>query len=182
MPLTCVDRTDVNSLSSSLFDFEGMRCCEVVNGCEDLFNDPAINESSAMKYFRDVDNDGNPTIVSFERVWQRRVREVQGAIITASLVELFLGLTGLIGVVLTFISPLAIAPVITLVGLTLYVPAIEHAEVNWPIAILSFIFVTLFSQYLGKVQWSIPYLKNRKLAWTKFPVFEVFPVLLGSKI
>ncbi|CAG5098761.1 Oidioi.mRNA.OKI2018_I69.XSR.g15952.t1.cds [Oikopleura dioica] len=178
-PLSCVDKTETNIMSSTLFDFEGMKCCEIETGCEELFNNPAINETSAMKYFRDVDNDGNPTIVSFERVWQRRVREVQGAIITASLVELFLGATGLIGVVLTFISPLAIAPVITLVGLTLYVPAIEHAEVNWPIAILSFILVTLFSQYLGKVQWRIPYIKNKKLAWTKFPVFEVFPVLLG---
>lgn len=52
--------------------------------------------------------------------WYKRMCEIQGAIICASLLEIFLGCSGLLGHLLKFISPLTIAPTICLVGLALF--------------------------------------------------------------
>ena len=73
--------------------------------------------------------------------WQRRMRELQGAIILASLVEVVLGLTGLVGVLLRFIGPLTIAPVITMVALPLVNVVSSYAQHNWLIAFLYVRFV-----------------------------------------
>ena len=68
--------------------------------------------------------------------WQRRMRELQGAIILASLVEVTLGVTGVVGVLLRYIGPLTIASVITMVGLPLIDVIASFAEHNWLIAFL----------------------------------------------
>jgi len=68
--------------------------------------------------------------------WQRRMRELQGAIILASLVEVVLGVTGLVGVILRYIGPLTIAPVITMVALSLVPEASKYCQHNWLIAFL----------------------------------------------
>jgi len=57
-----------------------------------------------------------------------------GAIISASLVELAVGLSGLVGIFLQLISPLAIAPVIALIGLSLFQAAVDMAGQNWTIS------------------------------------------------
>ena len=61
--------------------------------------------------------------------------QIQGAIIVASLFEVFLGVSGLIGLLLRYIGPLAIAPTITLVGLALFDAAADFAARNWYIAL-----------------------------------------------
>ena len=45
----------------------------------------------------------------------------------SSLFQVVIGFTGLIGFLLRFIGPLAIAPTITLVGVALFNVAAEHA-------------------------------------------------------
>ena len=62
----------------------------------------------------------------------------------ASLFEIALGASGLIGFLLRYIGPLAIAPTITLVGLSLFRAAASFAEKNWYIAL---VYVTCL-QYL----------------------------------
>lgn len=49
--------------------------------------------------------------------------------------EIVLGMSGLIGVLLRYIGPLAIAPTISLVGLSLFTAAAEFASKNWYIAL-----------------------------------------------
>ena len=53
----------------------------------------------------------------------------------ASLFEIVLGVSGLIGLLLRYIGPLAIAPTITLVGLALFDAAASFASKNWYIAL-----------------------------------------------
>ena len=53
----------------------------------------------------------------------------------ASLFEIALGISGLIGLLLRYIGPLAIAPTITLVGLALFDAAAAFASRNWYIAL-----------------------------------------------
>jgi len=68
--------------------------------------------------------------------WQRRMRELQGAIILASLVEVTIGMTGVMGVLVHYIGPLTVASVITMVGLPLINMIASFAEHNWLIAFL----------------------------------------------
>lgn len=68
--------------------------------------------------------------------WKIRMRELQGAIIVASLFEAILGFTGLIGIIIKFIGPLVIAPTIALVGLSLFETAIFFSSKHWWISLL----------------------------------------------
>ena len=54
----------------------------------------------------------------------------------ASLFQVFLGFTGLVGIVLRFIGPLAITPTITLIGLALFKAAADKAASQWWIAFM----------------------------------------------
>lgn len=62
--------------------------------------------------------------------------QIQGAILVASLLQIFLGMTGLVGLVLRFIGPLAIAPTINLIGLSLFIEAGKKCGTHWGIAAL----------------------------------------------
>ncbi|XP_076352600.1 solute carrier family 23 member 2-like [Tachypleus tridentatus] len=54
-----------------------------------------------------------------QEIWQIRMREIQGAIIVASIFEMVIGLTGVIGIMLQWLTPLVIVPTIALIGLSL---------------------------------------------------------------
>ena len=63
----------------------------------------------------------------------------------ASLFEIVLGVSGLIGLLLRYIGPLATAPTITLVGLALFDAAASFASKNWYIALAYVSFFVFFS-------------------------------------
>lgn len=170
--MACIETPNETSGNWSIHGDQS--CCQVGIDCPD-----ALVNSTTM--FKDVTNANEPALVEWDEVWQRRLREVQGAIISASLVELGIGLTGLVGVFLQLISPLAIAPVITLIGMSLYKPAVEMAGKCWTISGLTIFSVVLFSQYLRNVD--VPLVKysfaKKKASTVRYPLFKVFPVLLG---
>ncbi len=62
--------------------------------------------------------------------------QIQGAIAVAALFQVFIGMTGLVGVLLRFIGPLAIAPTIALIGLSLFGAAADFCAKHWGIAAL----------------------------------------------
>jgi nucleobase transporter 1/2 len=53
----------------------------------------------------------------------------------ASLFQVLIGASGILGILLNFIGPLAIAPTIALVGISLFGPAAGACEGQWWIAI-----------------------------------------------
>ena len=71
-----------------------------------------------------------------EELWQVRMREIQGAICIASIFQLVLGYAGLIGLFLKYITPLTIAPAVSMIGISLYGPAGDYAGKHWGISIL----------------------------------------------
>jgi len=71
-----------------------------------------------------------------EAPWKSRMREIQGSLILASLFEVLCGLTGLVGLLLKFIGPLTVAPIITLIGVSLFNVAAEYCAHNWWIAFM----------------------------------------------
>jgi nucleobase transporter 1/2 len=54
----------------------------------------------------------------------------------ASLVQVILGCTGIMGLLLKFIGPLTIAPTISLIGLSLTAVAADFNQSHWGISIL----------------------------------------------
>ncbi|KAG5845824.1 solute carrier family 23 member 1 [Anguilla anguilla] len=114
-----------------------------------------------------------------DEVWKSRMREIQGAILVASLLQLVLGLSGLVGLVLKFIGPLAIAPTINLIGLSLFIEAGKKCGAHWGIASLTVCLILLFSQYLSKVNVPLIAYKDKKWKVFQYPLFKLFSALFG---
>ncbi|PVD30099.1 hypothetical protein C0Q70_09360 [Pomacea canaliculata] len=75
-----------------------------------------------------------------QHLWKDRMKEIQGNLMLASLVQVFLGCTGLMGLLLRYIGPLSVAPTIALIGLSLTHVVVFFAKVQWGIASLTVIF------------------------------------------
>ncbi|XP_022342795.2 solute carrier family 23 member 2-like isoform X1 [Crassostrea virginica] len=113
-------------------------------------------------------------------IWQSRLREIQGGIMLASLTQVLIGATGLLGWLLKFIGPLTIVPTITLVGLSLINVSIQFCETQWGIAALTLFLVILFSLYLGNI--TIPmmvYRRKEGCVNIRYPAFKLLPVILA---
>ncbi|XP_071960294.1 solute carrier family 23 member 2-like [Antedon mediterranea] len=116
-------------------------------------------------------------------VWQVRMREIQGAIIVASIFQVVIGFSGIMGFVLKYIGPLAIAPTIGLVGLSLYGAAASRAGVHWGMSVFTIFLVLLFSQYLKNMNVpTIGYNSSDGCHVTKYPFFKLFPIILAIVI
>ncbi|KAK1167191.1 hypothetical protein AOXY_G11870 [Acipenser oxyrinchus oxyrinchus] len=124
-------------------------------------------------------NTTNNTEFNRDEIWKPRMREIQGAILVASLLQLVLGFTGLVGFVLRCIGPLTIAPTITLIGLSLFVEAGKKSGAHWGIAALTVGLIFLFSQFLSKVNIPLIVYTEKKWKIIKYPIFKLFSVLLG---
>ncbi|XP_063106610.1 solute carrier family 23 member 2-like isoform X4 [Cavia porcellus] len=122
----------------------------------------------------------DPSSPEFTEEWQKRIRELQGAIMVASCVQILVGFSGLIGFVMRFIGPLTIAPTISLVALPLFESTGEDVGIHWGISSLTIFLIVLFSQYLKNVAVPVPVYEGwKKYRTAKFYVFQVFPVLLA---
>ncbi|XP_071961147.1 solute carrier family 23 member 1-like isoform X2 [Antedon mediterranea] len=116
--------------------------------------------------------------------WQSRITEIQGAIMVASVFQVLIGFSGIMGVILHFIGPLAIAPTIALIGLSLFGAAADKAGVHWGISFLTMALIILFSQYIYGID--VPCLSysssDKKCGVKKYPIFKLFPVILGISL
>ena len=92
-----------------------------------------------------------------------RIQHVQGAIILGALVEIVVGATGLVGLLLRFVGPITIAPTIALIGLALFKFGAPIAGAHWPIGGLTIVLIILFSQILRKTH----------------RAFELYPILMA---
>ncbi|XP_017534203.3 solute carrier family 23 member 1-like isoform X2 [Manis javanica] len=122
----------------------------------------------------------NTSSPEFTEEWQKRIRELQGAVMVASCVQMLVGFSGLVGFLLRFIGPLTVAPTISLVALPLFESAGSDAGIHWGIAALTIFLIVLFSQYLKNIAVPVPvYGGQEKCHTSRFYLFQVFPVLLA---
>ncbi|KAG8249323.1 hypothetical protein J6590_022308 [Homalodisca vitripennis] len=63
--------------------------------------------------------------------WQTRLRELQGALIFAGILQTLLGISGLQARLCRVLSPVAVAPAVILAGLTLVQDSISHLTEHW---------------------------------------------------
>ncbi|XP_075062110.1 solute carrier family 23 member 1 [Mixophyes fleayi] len=129
----------------------------------------------------DVEIYGNGTLpFNTSHIWQPRIREIQGAIIMSSLVEIIIGLVGLPGALLNYIGPLTVAPTISLIGLSVFEAAGQRAGSHWGISILVLTLIILFAQYLRNITVVLPYYKfGTGIRTYKLQVFKMFPIIMA---
>jgi len=121
----------------------------------------------------------SPNAAGADEEWKIRMREIQGAIMVAALVQVFIGFSGLMGLILKFIGPLTIVPTIALVGLPLFETAYYFASAHWGIAILMIFFITLFSQVVKEVEVPMPGYSNGACKIFRWPIFKLFPIMIA---
>ncbi|KAG7224725.1 hypothetical protein INR49_004616 [Caranx melampygus] len=113
-------------------------------------------------------------------IWQPRIREIQGAIIMSSVVELMVGLCGLPGLLLEYIGPLTITPTVSLIGLSVFTTAGDRAGSHWGVSALCILLIVLFAQYLRATSLPVPvYSRKKGLRSTRVQVFKMFPIILA---
>lgn len=119
----------------------------------------------------------------FIEVWQTRMRTLQGSIMVASLLQILVGFTGLIGFLMRFVGPLTIAPTVSLIGMSLFDSVGATAGRHWGISAMTTGLIILFSQYLRRIPIPVPaYSKAKKLHTSKFYIFQLMPILLGIAV
>jgi xanthine/uracil permease len=96
-------------------------------------------------------------------MWQIQIQHVAGAIMIASVVEIVLGYTGVMGQVRKIISPIVIGPTIAMIGLALFSIGAPWMASNWIISLITLVALILYSQVFSQ----------------KSKVFMLFPVLLA---
>ncbi|XP_068459053.1 solute carrier family 23 member 2 [Clinocottus analis] len=136
-------------------------------------------EATATPSMQLQNSSSSPPAGNSDEVWMSRMREIQGAILVSSLLQIFLGFSGLVGLVLKYIGPLAIAPTINLIGLSLFIEAGKKSGGHWGIAALTVCLILLFSQYLSKVNVPMIAYKDKKWKVFQYPLFKLFSALFG---
>ncbi|XP_039270383.2 solute carrier family 23 member 1-like [Styela clava] len=126
-----------------------------------------------------IDNDGE--FVDSNELWAKRIREVQGAIIISSLIQIFIGFSGFIGFVMQYIGPLTITPILVLVTISLKEITAAQARTQWGIALLFVAIFILCNIILKKITIPFPLMHPHKKTLTtmKIPIFEMFPILIA---
>ncbi|XP_040614034.1 solute carrier family 23 member 1 isoform X2 [Mesocricetus auratus] len=113
-------------------------------------------------------------------IWHPRIREVQGAIMVSSMVEVVIGLMGLPGALLSYIGPLTVTPTVSLIGLSVFQAAGDRAGSHWGISACSILLIVLFSQYLRNLTFLLPvYRWGKGLTLLRVQIFKMFPIVLA---
>lgn len=73
---------------------------------------------------------------AYDSAWKFRIRTLQGAILMGGILEMIVGLSGVIGYLIKFITPLTIAPIIIQLGIAIMPVAGEKINQNIYVSIL----------------------------------------------
>jgi uracil-xanthine permease len=88
---------------------------------------------------------------------------IAGAIILGSLIEMFIGFSGLMGKIQNILSPVVIGPVIALIGLALFSVGAPQAGQNWLLSGIVIVSIFYFTLVLGR----------------KKPIISLFAILIS---
>lgn len=91
------------------------------------------------------------------------MRYIAGMVLVGALIETTIGFGGLFGLLRRYLTPVTIAPVIALIGLSLFAPAASESSAHWGLALLMLALVFVYSLILAP----------------KYRFFSLFPILLA---
>ena len=78
--------------------------------------------------------------------FEHTMRTIQGAIIICGIVQITIGYSGAVTVMLRYISPVTIAPVIAAIGLGLYGVGFTGVSACWSLGLIQLSTIVIFSQ------------------------------------
>ena len=82
--------------------------------------------------------------------WQVQIQQVAACIMFASVFEIILGYSGLMGKLKRLIGPISIAATITMIGLALFEIGAPYMATNWAISLITLAAVIIYSQILSR--------------------------------
>ncbi|XP_028392387.1 solute carrier family 23 member 1-like [Dendronephthya gigantea] len=189
-PVLCVnDPVDTGKLISTIFLVSGiatlLQTClgnrlPIVQGSTFSYLVPTFAILSLDEFKCPEEMKTDPTNSTFDGIWKIRIREIQGAIMVSSIIQVVIGFSGIVGFFLRFIGPITIAPTIALVGLSLIDVCLVNAGSHWGIAFMTIGLIIICSQILTDVQVPFPFYTMEKGFHVKrSPIFRLFPVIIA---
>nr|XP_022290097.1 solute carrier family 23 member 2-like isoform X1 [Crassostrea virginica] len=155
----------------------------IIQGGSHTFVAPIVAMLTLEQFRCPTEVDGFHGNASVHIPWERRMREVQGNLILASVTQVVVRGLGLVGLILRFVGPLTIAPTISLIGLSLTHVVSDFCGKHWGISLLTLALLLLFSNIINNVQLPVStFTVKRKCHVTKFPIFQLFPVVITIAI
>ncbi|XP_041369605.1 solute carrier family 23 member 2-like [Gigantopelta aegis] len=121
----------------------------------------------------------NSTMAITKFSQSEKLQMLSGSIMVASLAEVIVGCTGMVGPLLRLIGAMTVAPTISLIGISLYKVTIIYARSQWAIALAGTILVLVFALYLPHITVPVPCLScgsNGKRGVLRLPLFQLLPV------
>ncbi|XP_046548082.1 LOW QUALITY PROTEIN: solute carrier family 23 member 2-like [Haliotis rubra] len=107
-----------------------------------------------------------------------KLKQLSGSLMAASMLEILIGSTGLVGVLLRYIGPITVAPTIALIGISLYKIPIAQSRPSWEISFGGIALLLIFILYIPHVKIPLPRWRKKKQR-SYLPIFQLFPVLLS---
>jgi len=131
-----------------------------------------------VTFYDELTADG--TYATGDDVWMRRITELQGALVIASVFEVLIGFTGLVGFLTKLFGPLTITTTISLIGISLVEVTPNHAKYQWGIAFFTAFVLVVTSQYMKEVKVPFPgYSRSKSFHKVHSQPFKLFPVLIA---
>ncbi|XP_067656670.1 solute carrier family 23 member 1-like [Haliotis asinina] len=109
---------------------------------------------------------------------EEKLKQLSGSLMAASMLEILIGSTGLVGVLLRYIGPITVAPTIALIGISLYKIPIAQSRPSWGISFGGIALLLIFILYIPHIKIPLPRWGKKKER-SYLPIFELFPVLLS---
>ncbi|XP_053404669.1 solute carrier family 23 member 1-like isoform X2 [Mercenaria mercenaria] len=110
-----------------------------------------------------------------------RINMLTGTIMVAAILEILIGVSGLVSVLLRFIGPLTVAPTIMLMGLSVAETGFNLAGQHWGISGGTIVLIIVFSEVIPVFEIRNPFSKGHDQK-IEFVLHKIFSVILSTCI
>ncbi|CAD5225577.1 unnamed protein product [Bursaphelenchus xylophilus] len=107
-----------------------------------------------------------------------RIQTIQGSLAGAALMLIFVGATGLIGIIARRTGPVTICPLMVLLCLGNAPLILEKSGTHW-ISIIQFAVLCCFALFLAETQVPLPYIDLKGIHFVRYRLFGQFPYLIS---
>ncbi|XP_060075015.1 solute carrier family 23 member 1-like [Ylistrum balloti] len=118
-------------------------------------------------------------LLSEEVYWTTRLNMLAGSGIVAAVVEIIIGASGIINILLRFIGPLTVAPTIMMIGLGVTKLGFELAGKHWGIGLGTIILIVLLSECIPSFSMKVPCRCKMCPAKTNVVFHKMFSVIIS---
>ncbi|KAH3811821.1 solute carrier family 23 member 1-like [Dreissena polymorpha] len=113
--------------------------------------------------------------------YTERMSLLTGSIMVAAVLQMLIGVTGLVSVLLKFIGPLTVAPTIMLMGLSVAETGFELSGKHWGISLGTIVLIILFSEIIPIFKFRNPF-DRKSDQKIEFVLHKLFSVILSTCI